>query len=140
MSCDYEPFVYTVAGAQEVDTGGAVSLGSIVHQANDTHACRQVFLDGDGIVCKGRGAFEADASIVLAPSDTSSTQTVSIELQQGGVAVPGSAKSALVGGNITLSVPVVVRNKTCTSSALTLVNTGAKAKVASVAMTVKAIR
>lgn len=123
MACNCRPFIYTVNNAEmSVAQNGNLSLGTVVHQSCDE--CR---LNGEGIVCHGRQAFEVYGIVILSvPSaESSATRDAVISLQQDNVNVPGGiAVSTLSSGTqiVTLPLLAVVRNDTKTSSVLTIQN------------------
>ena len=134
MSC--KSALYTAnTGAQTVDVGGTINLGSIVRRFG-----KCVTLNGTGITIMEKGYYDVDVSVTAAPT---AAGTVIVTLYKDGVAVPGataSATAAAAGDPVNLSISALIRHcSACSGTTLTLVLTGAAASVTNVAVTVERI-
>lgn len=117
-----------------VAVGGVLPLGSLIRRYGG-----DIELNGNAVNLTGAGYYDVDASITLAPI---ADGTVTVTLQQNGVAVPGATASAGVAAGVLtdLNITALVRQVCCAAgSALTLVLTGAAATVDNVALRVQRI-
>lgn len=117
-----------------VAVGGVLPLGSLIRRYGG-----DIELNGNAVNLTGAGYYDVDASITLAPI---ADGTVTVTLQQNGVAVPGATASAGVAAGVLtdLNITALVRQVCCAAgSALTLVLTGAAAMVDNVALRVQRI-
>lgn len=117
-----------------VAVGGVLPLGSLIRRYGS-----DIELNGNAVNLTGAGYYDVDASITLAPI---ADGTVTVTLQQNGVAVPGATASAGVAAGVLtdLNITALVRQVCCAAgSALTLVLTGAAATVDNVALRVQRI-
>ena len=120
MSC--KSAIYTADPSSTVLTlstaaGTAIPLGTTV-------GCNAV-LSGNGILLKGQGYFDVDASVTFTPT---AAGTYTVTLFKDGVAVPGATQTITVAaaGTVSVNIPAIVRNQCCDStSTLTLVATSA---------------
>jgi hypothetical protein len=120
---------------QTVASGGAIAPGGIIRKFG--HA---IALSGNGIGLYEPGFYEVDVSATASPTVAG---TVSVSLQNGGVAVPGAISSGSVstaGNPTTLTINSIIRvfcgGNTAT---LTLVLGGNASIVNNVAVTVTKI-
>ena len=117
-----------------VAVDGVIPLGSLIRR----YGC-DITLNGDAVNIVGKGYYNVDASITVAPA---AAGTVTATLYKDGVAVPGATASetAAANGTVDLNIPALVRQVCCAAgSALTLVLTGVAATVNNVALRVQRI-
>lgn len=142
MGCNSTPFIYVAnEGVSNILTNAIIPLGNVVRE--QTNCCNpKADLDGTGIVCSGSKApFHVTGHITLAQVDESGSTppAISIELLQNGSTVQGSKVVSNSSGQVTLPIDSVIRNDCCSSSVLTLKNTGVAVNLVYSALTVKPI-
>lgn len=117
------PFQAAMAAAQELKHSNpeqSSKLGATVRR----FGCNAV-LSGNGILLKGQGYFDVDASVTFTPT---AAGAYTVTLFKDGVAVPGATQTvtAAAAGTVSVNIPAIVRNQCCDStSTLTLVITTA---------------
>ena len=134
MSC--KSLIYTAMQTPTaVAVNGIIPLGTIVRR----YGCN-CNLNGNGIAINGQGYYDVDVSVEAVPD---AAGTVTVQLLEDGVAVPGAtaaATVAAVANTVTLAFPATVRLGCCsTGSSLTLLLTGAASTVNNVAARVEKI-
>lgn len=134
MSC--KSAIYTAMQTPtEVAVNGVIPLGSLIRR----YGC-DISLNGNAVNIVGKGYYDVDVSITVSPT---AAGTVTATLIKDGVVVPGataSANAAAAGAPVTLAFPALVRQACCaSSSALSLVLTGAASTVSNVALRVQRI-
>lgn len=100
--------------------GTAIPLGTTIRR----FGCNAV-LSGNGVLLKGHGYFDVDASVTFTPT---AAGAYTVTLFKDGVAVPGATQTitAAAAGTVSVNIPAIVRNQCCDStSTLTLVITSA---------------
>lgn len=113
MSC--KSAIYTADPSSTVLTL-STAAGTTVRR----FGCNAV-LSGNGILLKGQGYFDVDASVTFTPT---AAGAYTVTLFKDGVAVPGATQTvtAAAAGTVSVNIPAIVRNQCCDStSTLTLV-------------------
>lgn len=116
--------------ATTVNVGGIIPLTTVVKRFNRCNAKSEINLVGNSIAIETenccRPRYNAVASITFAGA-TAGNGIVSI--YQDGVAIPLANATATITTPltqyVTVTIPVSIQTKGCTTTALTLVNTGA---------------
>ena len=133
MSC--KSAIYTAMQTPtEVAVNGVIPLGSLIRR----YGC-DISLNGNAVNIVGKGYYDIDVSITVSPT---AAGTVTATLIKDGVVVPGATASAnaAAGAPVALAFPALVRQACCaSSSALSLVLTGAASTVSNVALRVQRI-
>lgn len=123
MSC--KSAIYTADPSSTVLTlptaaGTAIPLGTTIRR----FGCNAV-LSGNGVLLKGQGHFDVDASVTFTPT---AAGAYTVMLFKDGIAVPGATQTvtAAAAGTVSVNIPAIVRNQCCDStSTLTFVITSA---------------
>lgn len=131
MSC--KALLYTALETPTaVAVNGVIPLGAIIRRYGNG-----VNLNGTGINVEGAGYYSVDVSVTAVPD---AAGTVTVQLMQNGVAVPGASASATVAAvntTVTLAFPAAVRLGCCSTGAtLTLALTGTASTVNNAAVVV----
>lgn len=131
MSC--KALLYTALETPTtVAVDGVIPLGTIIRRFGSN-----ANLNGSGISVEGAGYYGVDISVTAVPS---AAGTVTVQLMQNGVAIPGAKASATVAAtdtSVTLAFPAAVRLGCCSTGAvLTLVLTGTASTVNNAAVVV----
>lgn len=132
MSC--KSLLYTAMNTPtSVAVNGTIPLGTIIRR----YGCN-CNLNGNGVTVEGAGYYDIAASATTTPD---AAGTVTMQLVQDGVAVPGAVASATVSAAdtaVNLAFSAAIRLGCCsTGSTLTLVLTGAASMVNNVALRVE---
>ena len=137
MGC-CEPFAYVAnANVAQVDEGGYVPLGEVVH-----YACGACTLNGNSVMCRGKGAFDVSATLVVSQVDTSGSTPplLAATLTQDGQPIQGGYGAANSSGTVTIPLHAVIRNDSCSATSVAVMNVGPAVRVNGVSMTVRPIR
>lgn len=134
MSC--KSLIYTAMNTSAtVPVNGTLPLGSIIRR----YGCN-CDLNGNGIRISGAGYYDADVAVTAVPT---AAGTVTVQLLQDGVAVPGataSATASTASDSVMLAFPTTLRLGCCSNgSLLTLLLTGTASTVTNVAVRVEKI-
>ena len=136
MTC--KSAIYTVNNSNVALTTTAgtfvtVPLGSIIRRFG-----RFTQLEGDGIACLGQGYYNIDCSLSLTPSDAG---TITAQIFQDGIAIPGAMASATATAGDILSLPIsaLVRNCGCDCNTVITVKIDLSASIDNCALMVEKI-
>lgn len=136
MNCNCRPYlaVANVAVA-EAPTEGNIPLGTLVGKE-----CCKYRLAGDGIVIRGAGESIVRGTVTLKPAATASTAVaLSAELRRNGQPIQGGSARIDSTWTVTLPLVAVVSGDACSTTTLTLVNTGADAAISGVSLAIQPV-
>ena len=103
------------SSASAVTANSAIPLGSAVHGYG-----KGIRLVNNGIEIRSCGYYEVEVSVTA--TQTTATDTFTVQLYKDGVAIPGALASA-TGTVIDLTIPYVIRRGCEPSSVYTVVST-----------------
>ena len=127
MSCKSAIYTVNNSGTTVTTTAGTfvqVPFGSIVRRFGDS-----IKLDGDSILCCNSGYFDVEISMSLTPT---AAGTVTIQLYQDGVAVPGALSTITVPAvatTETFPITALIRNCGCNCGSVLTVRINASATI-----------
>jgi hypothetical protein len=135
MSC--KSAIYTVNNTNITVTIGndeysQIPFGSVIRRFGNN-----VGLDGGSILCCNSGYFDVEASLTVTPT---ATGTVTAQIFQDGITVPGAFASATVADTdttITLPIKALVRNCGCNCSSVLTIKINASCVVNNLATVVE---
>ncbi|MBR3160999.1 MAG: hypothetical protein IKF14_18410 [Atopobiaceae bacterium] len=112
MSC--KSAIHTVNTNADVAANGQIPFGSIVRRFG-----QDVDLQGSDIVCCGRGYYDCDCSVTLAPV---AAGDVGIQLYADGNPIPGAFAqgTGTAGDPLNLCVTALVRQRCCGATSVSL--------------------
>lgn len=136
MACSCSPYIAVANTAvAEVPTGGSVPLGTLIGRE-----CGKYRLAGDGIVIRGAGTCEVAGTVTLKPAAESGTAVgLSATLCRNGQPVQGGYARIDSAATVTLPFCVTVSGDQCSTTTVTVENSGADASVVGVSLVVRPI-
>lgn len=136
MACNCNPYISVANNAvAEVPTGGNVPLGSLVGKE-----CCRYRIAGDGIVIRGAGESLVTGTVSMRPATTTeSGVNLSCELRRNGQPVQGGSARIDSTGVVTLPVCATVSGDACSTTTVTIANTGVDAAITGVSLVVRPV-
>lgn len=111
MSCR-ESGIYLVNTNYVAGANGTIPLGSVVRRSG----CK-CQLNGDSVICYGKGAFDVTCSVTLTPV---AAGDVGVQLYANGNPIPGATASATATAGSAVALPLLGVVRSCGCDAVTI--------------------